>query len=64
MRARTTKIKRNNGLGNSIKNQKRNYKIKINLLNPPEVECIIKGKSGKPYEFGVKTSIVVSHKKS
>ena len=31
-------------------------------LHAPEVECIGKGKARKPYEFGVKSAVVVSHK--
>jgi IS5 family transposase len=31
-------------------------------LHAPEVECIGKGKAGKPYEFGVKSAVIVSHK--
>ena len=31
-------------------------------LHAPEAECISKGKSRNPYEFGVKASIAVSHK--
>ena len=52
------------GLVTQLKNQKRNDKNKIYSLHAPEVECIGKGKSGKPYEFGVKTSIVVTHQTS
>ncbi len=33
---------------------------KIYSLHAPEVECIGKGKSHKPYEFGVKTSIATT----
>ena len=32
-------------------------------LHAPEVECIGKGKARKPYEFGVKASIAITHKK-
>lgn len=34
----------------------------VYALHPPEVECIGKGKACKPYEFGVKVSVVVTHK--
>ena len=34
---------------------------KVYALHAPEVECIGKGKARKPYEFGVKNSLVVSH---
>ena len=30
-------------------------------MHAPEVECIGKGKARKPYEFGVKAAVVVSH---
>ncbi len=36
-------------------------KNKLYALHAPEVECIGKGKARKPYEFGVKTSIAVTH---
>ena len=32
------------------------------LTHAPEVECIGKGKARKPFEFGVKTAVLVSHK--
>ena len=34
----------------------------IYALHAPEVECIGKGKARKPYEFGVKVSLAVTHK--
>ena len=45
------------------KREKDKYKESNNVLysfHAPEVECIGKGKLGKPYEFGNKVSIVVS----
>ena len=33
-----------------------------NKLYAPEVECVSKGKARKPYEFGVKASIAITHK--
>ena len=36
---------------------------KIYSLHAPEVECIGKGKSHKPYEFGVKASIATTEKR-
>jgi len=45
-----------------IRTQKRDDKDKLYALHAPEVECIGKGKARKPYEFGVKTSITVTHK--
>jgi IS5 family transposase len=41
--------------------QKRNDKNKLYALHAPEVECISKGKARKPYEFGVKVSLAVTH---
>lgn len=37
-------------------------KNKLYALHAPEVECIGKGKSRQPYEFGVKTSLAVTHR--
>ena len=37
-------------------------KNKLYALHAPEVECIGKGKVRRPYEFGVKASIAVTHK--
>lgn len=45
-----------------IRTQQRHDKNKLYALHAPEVECIGKGKARKPYEFGVKSAIVVSHK--
>jgi IS5 family transposase len=42
--------------------QKPKDKHKLYSLHAPEVECIGKGKSRKPYEFGVKTSIITTLK--
>lgn len=44
-----------------IHTQQRNDKNKLYALHAPEVECIGKGKARKPYEFGVKSAVVVSH---
>jgi IS5 family transposase len=44
-----------------IQKQQRADKNKLYALHAPEVECIGKGKARKPYEFGVKSAIVVSH---
>ena len=35
---------------------------KLYSLHAPEVECINKGKSRQPYEFGVKMSVTTTHK--
>ena len=45
-----------------IRSQQRRSKDKLYALHAPEVECIGKGKARKPYEFGVKVSIAVTHK--
>jgi len=45
-----------------IRTQKRHDKNKLYALHAPEVECIGKGKARKPYEFGVKTALVCTHK--
>jgi IS5 family transposase len=46
-----------------IRTQQRNSKNKLYALHAPEVECISKGKARKPYELGVKVSLVVTHNK-
>lgn len=45
-----------------IRTQQRNTKNKLYAMHAPEVECIGKGKARKPYEFGVKVSLAVTHK--
>ena len=45
-----------------IRTQQRYDKNKLYALHAPEVECIGKGKARKPYEFGVKVSLAVTHK--
>ena len=45
-----------------IRTQQRSTKNKLYALHAPEVECISKGKARNPYEFGVKVSLVVTHK--
>jgi IS5 family transposase len=45
-----------------IRTQQRHDKDKLYALHAPEVECIGKGKARKPYEFGVKVSLAVTHK--
>jgi IS5 family transposase len=44
-----------------IRTQQPKDKNKLYALHAPEVECIGKGKARKPYEFGVKASIAVTH---
>jgi IS5 family transposase len=45
-----------------IRTQQPKDKDKLYALHAPEAECISKGKARKPYEFGVKASIAVTHK--
>jgi IS5 family transposase len=40
--------------------QQKHDKNKIYSVHEPEVQCIAKGKAGKPYEFGNKVSVAVS----
>lgn len=40
--------------------QQRHDKNKIYSVHEPEVQCIAKGKAGKPYEFGNKVSVAVT----
>jgi transposase, IS5 family len=44
-----------------IRTQQRHDKNKLYAMHAPEVECIGKGKARKPYEFGVKVSLAVTH---
>ena len=45
-----------------ILNQRPRYKNKLYALHAPEVECISKGKTRTPYEFGVKVSVATTLK--
>ena len=45
-----------------IRTQRPKDKNKLYALHAPEVECIGKGKARKPYEFGVKVSLAITHK--
>jgi IS5 family transposase len=42
--------------------QDKKSKDKLYSLHAPEAYCISKGKAGKPYEFGCKVSLVLTHK--
>jgi len=42
--------------------QQQRDKNKLYSLHAPEAECIAKGKTRQPYEFGVKVSIATTHK--
>ncbi len=44
-----------------IRTQQPKDKNKLSALHAPEVECIGKGKARKPYEFGVKTGLAITH---
>ena len=46
-----------------IRRQQPNDKNKLYAMHAPEVECIGKGKARQPYEFGVKASIAVTHRR-
>ena len=50
------------GRAERIRTQRPKDKNKLYALHAPEVECIGKGKARKPYEFGVKASIAVTHR--
>ena len=45
-----------------LRTQQPKGKSKLYAMHAPEVECIGKGKAKQPYEFGVKTSIAVTHR--
>lgn len=45
-----------------IRTQQHHSKNKLHALHAPEVACVGKGKARKPYEFGVKTGIVITHR--
>jgi IS5 family transposase len=44
-----------------VRTQQKHTKNKLYALHAPEVECIGKGKARKPYEFGVKAAVLISH---
>ena len=47
-----------------IRTQQQKDKNKLYALHAPEVECISKGKARNRYEFGVKVSLAITHKRS
>lgn len=47
---------------NRLLTQKPRDRNKLYSLHAPEVECISKGKSRQPYEFGVKVSVATTHR--
>jgi IS5 family transposase len=53
------------GLARRVRDQDRHQRgPKVYSLHAPEVECIGKGKAHRPYEFGVKVSVVTTLKRS
>jgi len=50
------------GMANRLLIQERDSSNKLYSLHAPETYCIAKGKAAKPYEFGCKVSLVVTHK--
>jgi transposase, IS5 family len=49
-------------MSNRLLSQDKKSKDKLYSLHAPEAYCISKGKAGKPYEFGCKVSLVITHK--
>jgi IS5 family transposase len=49
-------------LSKRLLSQEKKSKNKLYSLHEPEAYCIAKGKPHKPYEFGCKVSLVVTHK--
>jgi IS5 family transposase len=45
-----------------LRTQKPKDKDKLYAFHAPDVSCISKGKARKPYEFGVKSSLAITHK--
>lgn len=50
------------GRADRIHTQRPHDKNKLYAMHAPEAECISKGKARRPYEFGVKVSLAVTHK--
>jgi len=50
------------GIAQHIHAQQRHDKHKVYSVHAPEVECLAKGKAHKPYEFGVKVSVVSTNR--
>lgn len=42
--------------------QEKRSSLKLYSLHEPDVYCIAKGKAAKPYEFGCKVALIVTHK--
>lgn len=58
------RLKRVLEIARRIHTQQRHDRGKVYSVHAPEVECIAKGKAHKPYEFGVKVSVVSTSKES
>ena len=56
----TEKLARLLETAHRIHAQQRHDKDKLYSVHEPEVQCIAKGKAGKPYEFGNKVSVAVT----
>jgi IS5 family transposase len=50
------------GMANRLLVQEKGSSNKLYSLHAPETYCIAKGKAHKPYEFGCKVSLVLTHK--
>jgi transposase, IS5 family len=50
------------GMANRLLVQEKDSSNKLYSLHAPETYCIAKGKAHKPYEFGCKVSLVLTHK--
>ncbi len=48
-------------LSKKIINQTKKSKDKVYSLHEPDVYCVSKGKSGRPYEYGCKVQITLTH---
>ncbi len=60
VREPSEKLSRLLATAHRIHAQQRHDKNKVYSVHEPEVECIAKGKAGKPYEFGNKVSVAVT----
>jgi IS5 family transposase len=49
-------------MAKQLLSQEKKSQDKLYSLHAPEAYCISKGKAGKPYEFGCKVSLVLTHK--
>lgn len=49
-------------LAEQVLTQARKGRAKVYSLHAPEAECLAKGKAHRPYEFGTKVSLAVTHK--